>query len=203
MARRNSLPLLCLAGLFALVGCSSDGNFTLLGYTTKPPFDTSIRTVYVPIFGNETYLRGLELQITREVGIQIESRTPYKLAGNCADADTILEGVIKHRRKTPNNLNQLGEVRDVEVGLVVEVRWKNLRTGEILSMPNGMRRPDPALMPIPNPNAPPDPWFQITPSASYVPELGGSTASGLDAVSKQVARQITHLMESWEANCVK
>ena len=67
----------------------------------------------------------------------------------------------------------MGEVRDVELGLLVEVRWKDLRSGDILSVPNGIRRPDPVI----DPNAKPIPWVQITPSASYVPELGGSTAS--------------------------
>ena len=43
-----------------LAGCTSDGHFSLLGYTTAPNYDTSIRTVYVPIFGNQTFRQGID-----------------------------------------------------------------------------------------------------------------------------------------------
>jgi hypothetical protein len=187
-----------LAGLlFLMSGCTSDGHFAFLGYTTRPPFDPTIRTVYVPIFGNESYIRGLEFEVTKAVIREIESKSPYKVVSNCAEADTQLDGKILSRRKGVNNLNQLGEVRDVELGLLVEVRWKDLRSGDILSVPNGMRRPDPVI----DPNAKPIPWVQITPSASYVPELGGSTASAQDLLAKQLARQVVHMMEVWNVNC--
>jgi hypothetical protein len=195
---KRTLRLIGLTGLLLLVaGCSSDGHFGFLGYTTRPTFDPSIRTVYMPIFGNESYLRGLEFELYKAIQRELESKSPYKLVSNCAAADTILEGKILSRLKTPNNTNQLGEVRDVEQGLVVEVRWKDLRSGDVLSVPNGYRRQEAIL----EPNAPAIPWVQITPSASYVPELGGSTASGLDALAKQTARQIVHMMEVWNVNC--
>lgn len=200
MAKTTSM--LCLAGLLvAMTGCASDGQLSFLGYTTRPPYDSSIQTVYVPIFANDTFQRGIEFEITRAVQREIEAKTPYKLAANRLDADTILEGKVTGRRKSPNNLNQLGEVRDVEIGLVVEVLWKDQRTGAILSTPNGMRRPDPG--PMLDPNPPKAAWTIITPSASYIPELGGTTASGLDAVAKQVGRQVARMMESWDANCAK
>src|SRR5262249_44122073 len=97
------------------------------------------------------------------------------------------------------NMNQLGEVRDVQQSLIIEVQWKDLRSGEVLSIPNGMRRP--VLGEVIDPSAPPAPWVQVTPSVSYVPELGGTTASSLDAVAKQTARQIVHMMEVWNNNC--
>jgi hypothetical protein len=187
--------------LFFATGCISDGQIAFLGYTTKPPYDPSIRTVFVPIFGNETYLRGIEFEMTKAVIRELESKTPYKVVSNCADADTQLDGKIMTRRKAPNNMNQLGEVRDVEQGLVVEVRWKDLRSGELLSVPNGFRRKEPDLGSDAKPPA--APWVQITPSASYVPELGGTTTSGRDLMYKQVARQIVHMMEIWNVDCPK
>jgi hypothetical protein len=197
MTQLSRLRMAGLAGLLFLVaGCTSDGQFEFLGYTTRPTFDPSIRTVYMPIFGNETYIKGLEFEIYKAVRRELESKSIYKLVSTCDEADTMLEGKILLRRKTPFNTNQLGEVRDVEQGLVVQVRWKDLRSGEILSVPNGTRRPDP----IADPNAQAIPWVQITPAASYVPELGGSTASSLDAVAKQTARQIVHMMEVWKVD---
>jgi hypothetical protein len=60
---------LLLAGLLCLSGCESGGNFSLFGYTTQPPFDCNIRTVYVPIAQNTTYMRGIEQELTKaEIG---------------------------------------------------------------------------------------------------------------------------------------
>jgi len=44
--RRHAALLFALA----LCGCESGGHFTFLGYTTRPNYDTCIKTVYVPIF---------------------------------------------------------------------------------------------------------------------------------------------------------
>ena len=49
LSRRLFLSAL-LAGTAAAVGCRNGGNFTLLGYTTEPPFDPNIRSVYIPTF---------------------------------------------------------------------------------------------------------------------------------------------------------
>lgn len=198
MTQHSRFASIGLAGLLLLMtGCAGDGQFAALGYTTKPPFDSSIQTVYVPIFANTTFARGIEFEITKAVIREIESKTPYKVVSTCAEADTQLDGKIIARGKGPNNINQLGEVRDVQQSLVVEVQWKDLRSGDILSVPNGFRR-------NPNPNPDPKavlPWVQITPSASFVNEVGGTTASAMDLVAKQTARQITHMMETWNTNC--
>ena len=57
-------------------GCTSDGHFEILGYTTRPPFDPSIRTVFVPIFGNKTMMRGIEFEITKAIVKEIEWKSP-------------------------------------------------------------------------------------------------------------------------------
>ena len=42
-------------GLLAAVGCRGNGDFSLLGYSTAPPYDPDIRTVYIPVFKNPVY----------------------------------------------------------------------------------------------------------------------------------------------------
>ena len=39
----------------AIVGCQSGGNVSLFGYSTAPPFDPNIKTVYVPVFKNTAF----------------------------------------------------------------------------------------------------------------------------------------------------
>src|SRR5947208_8016260 len=125
--------LCAIAGL--LPSCASDGNFCLFGYTTKPNYDTSIHTVRVPIFKNQTFYRGLEFELTQAVVREIEAKTPYKEVTASCDADTELTGNIVQFTKIILNRNQVNEVREAETIMGVEIVWRNLRTGEILSLP--------------------------------------------------------------------
>ena len=74
-----------LAGL-ALSGCESGGHFTFLGYTTRPNYDTCIKTVYVPIFESKILLdetrRQIPFDLTRAVIREIEAKTPYKVVSD-------------------------------------------------------------------------------------------------------------------------
>lgn len=177
---------LLVALSLAIVGCSSDGHFTLLGYTTAPPFDRSIRTVYVPIFGNRTFRRGIEFELTKAVIREIESKSPYKVVSDRSQADAELTGTIVSRRKSVININQLGETREAELGFGVEVTWRDLRSGVDLHGTNPHRDP-----------TQPTPPALILPTGAYIPELGGSTASAEDQVVRQLARQVVHMMETW------
>jgi lipopolysaccharide assembly LptE-like protein len=179
-------------------GCASDGHFEILGYTTRPPYDTSIRTVYVPMFGNKTYMRGIEFEITKAIVKEIEWKSPYKVVDNREAADTELSGTVVSRRKGIININQLGEVREAEISLSVEVVWKDLRSGKILSLPNGIQIRDGFG------NRDPDakiPAVLITPTGTYIPELGGNNASAEAQLTRQLAQQVVHMMENWNANC--
>ena len=112
-----------------LAGCASDGHLNLFGYTTAPMYDDCIRTVYVPIFENVSFRRGLEFDLTRAVIREIEAKTPYKVVNCRENADTELLGKLVNRRKTLVNMNQLGEVRESEVNLTVALQWRDCGRG--------------------------------------------------------------------------
>lgn len=135
ISRRRALALLSGAAVACVLpACESGGHFTVLGYTTRPNYDCSIRTVRVPIFNNHTFRQGLEFDLTRAVVREIEAKTPYKVVSHC-NADTELTGTIKGLTKNILNMTQLNEIREGETILTVEVVWKDLRTGKILSAP--------------------------------------------------------------------
>jgi hypothetical protein len=183
-----------------LAGCASDGHIDFLGYTTRPTYDRSIRTVYVPIFGNKSMVRGIEFEITKAVIREIEWKTPYKVVSDRSCADTELIGAVVGLRKNVINQNQLGETREAEIGFTVEVTWKDLRSGNVLSVPNGVIRPDlTKIDPLKTDTKPPP--VLITPVGTYIPELGGSNASAQAQAIRQLAEQVVHMMESWNANC--
>jgi hypothetical protein len=129
------LPLLAPT-LVLLPSCEWDGNFTILGYTTRPNYDTRYKTVRVNIFKNPTFwavvpVPGLEMQLTQAIVREIEAKTPYKVVRD--NADTELTGNIKSFTLGILNYNQLYERREVETTLLAEVAWRDLRTGKFLT----------------------------------------------------------------------
>jgi hypothetical protein len=136
-----TLALVACAGALAVVpSCEWDGNFTILGYSTKPLYDCSIKTIRVPVFKNKTFwvttpAPGMEMDLTRIVIQKIEQITPYKVVNGDGPTDTELLGTIISLTKIPLNYTQIYEGREWETTLTVEVTWRDCRTGEILSMP--------------------------------------------------------------------
>jgi hypothetical protein len=189
MLRRT---LLFLPALLLLQGCEWDGNFTLLGYSTCPNYSISIHTVRVPIFKNVTYRRGVEFDLTRAVIREIEAKTPYKVVGEGCTADTELTGKIVALNKNVINRNQQNEVREAETALAVEVVWRDLRSGEILSNP----KPGPGAAPPPPANASAGPPPVVVSSiGDFIPELGQSITTAQQQNVDRLAIQIVSMME--------
>jgi len=190
-ARRRFLVMLVT---MALPSCSSDGNFTLFGYTTKPNYDCAIRTIRVPIFKNDTMRQGLEFELTKAVVREIEAKTPYKIISGEGHADTELSGTITMMNKNVILRTPLNEIRSAETVMVVTVQWKDLRTGEYLTRPNkgpGSLPPDAP----PGAAALPPPPVIITSTADWAPELGESMATGQQRNINRLATQIVSMME--------
>lgn len=228
----RSTPLLSLTlALTALTlpACESGGHFTVLGYSSRPVYDTTIRTVFVPIFKNRTnrdsIRRGVEFDLTRLVIQEIESKTPYKVVSNRECADTELSGEVINIQKSLLNINQNNEIRQGETVMAVNVVWKDLRSGEVLS--SRQKRPDqllaaPSIAPplatpgtgaaidpntLPNLMSPKDPTEKkaddpapnpttIYSVDAYVPEYGQSTKSALQGNMERLATQIVSMMEA-------
>src|SRR5438552_14575544 len=117
MTAKRLISCLFLVAVAAslLPGCANwDGHFCVLGYTTRPMYDLSIRTVRVPIFKNLTFRHGLEFQLTEAVVREIQAKTPYRVVQSCEDADTELIGTIVGRSKAVINFNQLAETREAQ-----------------------------------------------------------------------------------------
>ena len=142
-----------LAAFFALASCAMilpscawDGHFDVLGYSTQPNYDTSFKTVRVPIFKTRvnliaTPIPGLEQDLTEAIVREIQLKTPYKITQG--DADTELTGTIVGFTKSLLNYTQLNTIREAETTLVVELVWRDLRTGKILT--RATRRPGQGL----------------------------------------------------------
>jgi hypothetical protein len=164
---------ICVVLLLTAAGC---------GYQIGGAYAPEIQTVHVPTFTNETYRRGVELQLTEAVQKQIKDHTPYRLAPAYA-ADTRLVGRIVDIRKNVANQNKYDDPRQLEYQLAIEVRWEDARSGQVLAVRN---------VPL-DPNA-----AHLVANPSFTPETGQSLATGTQDAVDDLARQIVGMMEtSW------
>jgi hypothetical protein len=194
--RKSWLALLAVAS-FVLPSCQEDGNFCVLGYTTKPNYDPNIHTIHVPIFENnvpgDSITRGMEFQLTEAVVRDINLMTPFRVVSMREPADTELKGTIVNYTKTVINRNQLNELREAENALAVELIWRDLRTGEILSRPRRLAPPPPLPEDAP---PPPPPSVQVISLANFIPEIGQSGTSARKVAIDRMAVQIVSMMET-------
>jgi hypothetical protein len=149
--------LLALAGAgLAVPACDfsqlfswNGGKPVIFGYGTAPNFDRRYKTIRVKIFKDPTFwsvvpVPGLEEELAEILVHRIEQVTPYKVCSG--DADTELSGTVLSFLQLSLNYNQMNEIREVETTLSCAVRWKDLRTGQVLSAPapRNLEPPPPA-----------------------------------------------------------
>jgi hypothetical protein len=77
--------LLCTATCFLAPGCS--------GWTTGSLVRDGLQKIYVPYFQNDTYYRGIEVDLTGQVLARIQERTDLHLVDR-QSAEMILDGRI-------------------------------------------------------------------------------------------------------------
>jgi hypothetical protein len=209
--RRAALRGLLAGGFAALSGCGWDGHFAFLGYTTRPNYDEGIRTIYVPQFYNKAFkttpYRDIERDLTKEVINQIEWKTPFKVINNPNKADTELIGTVLTINKNLMNRTQQNEIREGQLTLAVELVWRDLRSGQIISnarRPVGVL-PPPELPPFDPDNPPPPEAAEkpvpvlVTMMGRFLPEVGESVATAQKRVVVALATQIVHMMEkNWD-----
>lgn len=168
-----------LARYGILLAASMGGTLSGCGYTVGSPYSTDVRTVHVPTFESNDFRRGLELQLTEAVQKQIQLRTPYRLAKE-PGADTRLTGRIIGIDKRVPNQNQYDDPRELELTIGMEVKWEDLRTGQIIHQ---------QTIPLAGNMA------HLIGTSTFAPEAGQSLATSTHEAVTQLARQIVGMME--------
>lgn len=136
-ARLQPFLAAAAASLAALLvpGCASSPSE---GYAAASPYPSGYRSVAVPIFRNESYMRGFELDLADALVKQIEQSTPYKVRSE-ASADTVLRGTIRavdlvELSKDPAT----GLANEMMVRVRVDYEWVDLRTGDRIVAKEGV-----------------------------------------------------------------
>lgn len=161
--RRLAVLLVLLAA--AVGGC---------GYSIRAPFDSSIKTVYVPIFRSISFRRDVNLQLTELVVKEIERRTPFKVVGTPEGADTILDGTVNFADKNLLVENPFNLPRQLSATVNASVNWTH----------NPPSRDELARGPT-----------VIAEVVSFVPEIGETSATAFYRTNEALAKQIVDMME--------
>jgi hypothetical protein len=119
---------LCALLCFGLCGCGGTN-----GYSNDPLFPTDVSGVYVEMFENRTFWRGVEYQLTDALAKHIEAQTPYKIVSDRNRADSLISGqILSVGQSTLSIERETGRALEKEVELRATVDWKDLRTGKLL-----------------------------------------------------------------------
>ncbi|RKY25619.1 MAG: hypothetical protein DRP62_00655 [Planctomycetota bacterium] len=114
--------------LLCFCGCAK-----MNGYSNESLFPKDISSVYVEMFDNKSFRRGVEYKLTDALAKRIEAETPYKIIDDRNRADTVISGQITKVDESILTVErETGRALEKEVALRAVVSWKNLKTGELL-----------------------------------------------------------------------
>ncbi|KPJ59245.1 MAG: hypothetical protein AMS15_07125 [Planctomycetes bacterium DG_23] len=109
------------------------------GYSNIALIPTDINTVAVGIFQNDTFYRGLEFELTRALVQEIERRTHLKVVER-ERADTLLTGTITEVYERVLVEDQADQPTEKQITIVINFRWEDLRSGEVIVSRNNFRQ---------------------------------------------------------------
>jgi hypothetical protein len=108
-----------------LAGCS--------GYSNESLYSKKVSSVYVEMFDNRSFWRGVEYKLTDALAKRIESKTPYKVVSSRDRADSVMNGqIVSIDQAELSTERQTGRPLEKEVLLAAVVSWKDLKTGELI-----------------------------------------------------------------------
>lgn len=130
-ARAATLGAAALAWLWGAGGCATDPT---KGYSFATTYDSSVRTVSVPIFENATFWTGVETELTEAIISEIRRATPWVVTPETpgGGGDTTLSGVVRRvdlRRLSTSRAS--GLVEEQVLTVEVDFNWRDNRTGEL------------------------------------------------------------------------
>lgn len=153
--KRTAQIRFCIPGLFLLLsaslllivpGCAQDPHS---GYALHNTFRKDVHSISVPIFGNATFERGLELRLTDAIIKELQARTPYTVNKGGA-AETTLTGTITDVRRVKLSTDRTtGLTQELAIRLTINFEWKDERTGEIYVARRSFSSGD-VVVPAPN-----------------------------------------------------
>lgn len=115
--------------ILTAAGCANDPR---AGYAFTSAHRTDIKSVAVPIFGNDTFSHGLEVSLTDALVKEIHRSTPWRVTA-AENAQTTLSGtIIASDLRKLSTQGDSGLVESLAVDLSVSFEWKDNSSGDVL-----------------------------------------------------------------------
>jgi hypothetical protein len=132
------LPTFCrlripaaLAAVAMLAGaCSSDPT---RGYSFTSTYSAGIHTVSVPIFDNQTYYKGLEVELTDALIKEIQRTTPWVVVSGSSSQATLTGTITDANLRTLSINSTTGMVQEMGMELSADFEFRDIRTGKVLT----------------------------------------------------------------------
>ena len=125
--------LFVITAIFAVFFTGGCGQGGFSGYNNSWLHPREISSVYVEMFDSQSFRRGQEYVLTDAICKRIETDTPYKIVSDRNVADSVLSGKITTIGKRNISIERnTGRIFEDEALVTVLVRWKNLKTSEIM-----------------------------------------------------------------------
>ena len=120
--KRKMVWFLSILFFCVLVGCS---------YSSQSILKQNVNSVYIPIFDNKTFRRGLEFGLTKALKNEIMFKTQLKI-NEKEDADSLLSGEIVGFTEQTMTVDSNDNIVESRIFIAVDFTWKDIRTGRIL-----------------------------------------------------------------------
>ena len=144
-------------------------------------YPSHIKTVHVPVIDSLSFRRDLGEQLTEAVIKEIETKTPYKVVGSPAEADSILTCKIIQDQRNMILQDWYNDPRQMQVVFNIQVSWVD-RKGDVL------RDSQPIVITPATSTA-------VTATSVLTPEVGQSGATAQQLAMQRAAEQIVGMME--------
>jgi hypothetical protein len=101
------------------------------GYTSRSLMRQNVNTVYISIFDNQTFRRGLEFDLTNALKNEVLYKTRLKVVDK-DHADSALSGTITDVQEGVLIEDPKGDIVESSVIIFVNFSWVDLRTGRTI-----------------------------------------------------------------------
>ncbi len=161
--------VLCLLFLALLAGCGVS-----TGYTNTSLFPSDVNNVYLEMFDNRSFRRGIEFTLSDALAKRIEVDTPYKIVSSRDRADSVMSGQVVAAGESILTIERdIGRALEKEVVLTAVVNWKDMKNGKLMINSR-----------------------TVTAAASYSEFQGQDFAYASAVAANKLAQDIVQLMEN-------
>ncbi len=141
------------------------------GYSTRSLLRQDVEGIYVPIFDNDTFRRGLEFKLTKSVKDEILFRTKIKIVDR-EDADAVLYGKIADVKERVISENIADDIVEGSITLFLDIKLVDARTGRNIMEKKGLQ------------------W-----KTEYIGRRGEAVSTAENEAFVDIAERIVNLME--------